>query len=152
DHQFASAYHIKVAVRDGKVFWLSSGNWQSSNQPNHELAFGETSWDLLLKHNREWHVVIENANLARQFEKFIQFDLKNAKADAAVEAPAPAGAFFLVDEAVEERVPAGTPTYFKPLKVHDRKVRVRPLLTPDNYQEHVLALINTAERRLLFQN
>ena len=31
---FASAYHIKVAVRDRKSFWLSSGNWQSSNQPD----------------------------------------------------------------------------------------------------------------------
>src|SRR5262249_10343164 len=30
---WASAYHIKVAVRDSKAFWLSSGNWQSSNQP-----------------------------------------------------------------------------------------------------------------------
>src|SRR4051812_11912203 len=34
DGLWASAYHIKVAVRDGKAFWLSSGNWQSSNQPN----------------------------------------------------------------------------------------------------------------------
>ena len=33
DGLFASAYHIKVAVRDGNTFWLSSGNWQSSNQP-----------------------------------------------------------------------------------------------------------------------
>ncbi|MFZ0751079.1 MAG: hypothetical protein WAM70_17075, partial [Pyrinomonadaceae bacterium] len=31
---FASAYHIKVAVRDERAFWLSSGNWQSSNQPD----------------------------------------------------------------------------------------------------------------------
>ena len=68
-HQFASAYHIKVAVRDSKSFWLSSGNWQSSNQPDHGVAVGETSWDLLLGHNREWNVVIENANLARQFGK-----------------------------------------------------------------------------------
>ena len=29
----ASSYHIKVAVRDGEAAWLSSGNWQSSNQP-----------------------------------------------------------------------------------------------------------------------
>jgi PLD-like domain/Trypsin-like peptidase domain len=151
DHQFASAYHIKVAVRDGKAFWLSSGNWQSSNQPDHGIATGETSWDLLLKHNREWHLVIENTNLAKQFERYLQFDLKNAKADAEREAPVPPTAFFLVDEAVEERVPVGTPTYFKPLVVN-REVQVRPLLTPDNYQEHVLALINTAERRLLFQN
>ncbi|MDY3558394.1 phospholipase D-like domain-containing protein, partial [Gemmata sp. JC673] len=152
--QFASAYHIKVAVRDSKALWLSSGNWQSSNQPDHGLAAGETSWDLLMSHNREWHVVIESAKLAKQFEKFIQYDLKNAKADAAdaaTEGPAPPAALFLVDAAVEERVPAGKPRYFKPLTV-SREVRVRPLLTPDNYQEHVLALIESAERRVLFQN
>ena len=34
DGLWASAYHIKVAVRDGETFWLSSGNWQSSNQPD----------------------------------------------------------------------------------------------------------------------
>lgn len=150
-HQFASAYHIKVAVRDSRAFWLSSGNWQSSNQPDHGLAVGETSWDLLLGHNREWNVVIENANLARQFEKHIQYDLKNAKADSATEALVNQGPFFFVDEAVEERVPAGTPTYFAPFKVN-RKVQVRPLLTPDNYREHVLDLINSADRRILFQN
>ncbi|WP_417353191.1 trypsin-like peptidase domain-containing protein [Flavobacterium alkalisoli] len=27
-----SAYHIKVASRDDKEFWLSSGNWKNSNQ------------------------------------------------------------------------------------------------------------------------
>jgi hypothetical protein len=151
DHQFSSAYHIKVAVRDGKAFWLSSGNWQSSNQPNHGVAVGETTWDLLLGHNREWHVVIENANLAKQFEKFILYDLKNAKADAAAEAPAPPEAFFLVDDAVQEKVPPGRPTYFAPLKLN-RKVKVRPLLTPDNFQQHVLALVQSAERRVLFQN
>src|SRR4051794_3521807 len=31
---WASAYHIKVAVRDSSAIWLSSGNWQSSNQPD----------------------------------------------------------------------------------------------------------------------
>ena len=150
-HQFASAYHIKVAVRDSKAFWLSSGNWQSSNQPDHGVAVGETSWDLLVGHNREWNVVIENANLARQFEKYIKYDLKNAKADSATKALVEEGPFFFVDEAVEERVPAGTPTYFAPLRVN-RKVKVRPLLTPDNYQGHVLDLINSAERYILFQN
>ena len=105
--QFASAYHIKVAVRDGKAFWLSSGNWQSSNQPNHELAVGGTSWDLLTGYNREWHAVIENTRLARQFEQFIEYDLKNAKADAVTEASLPPTEFFLIDEAIEERVWAG---------------------------------------------
>jgi len=31
---FPNAYHIKVAVRDGDTFWLSSGNWNNSNQPD----------------------------------------------------------------------------------------------------------------------
>ena len=31
---FGSSYHIKVAVRNSESFWLSSGNWQSSNQPD----------------------------------------------------------------------------------------------------------------------
>jgi hypothetical protein len=32
--RFASAYHEKVAVRDSKAFWLSSGNWSLRSQPN----------------------------------------------------------------------------------------------------------------------
>jgi hypothetical protein len=40
DGLWANAYHIKVAVRDGRAGWLSSGNWQSSNQPNVHL-FGD---------------------------------------------------------------------------------------------------------------
>ena len=76
---------IAVVVRDSKAFWLSSGNWTSSNQPNHEIAVDETTWNLLLEHNREWNVVIENKNLSKQFSKYIEYDLANAKLDAANE-------------------------------------------------------------------
>ena len=31
---FPTAYHIKVAVRDSSAMWLSSGNWNNSNQPD----------------------------------------------------------------------------------------------------------------------
>ena len=31
---FPNAYHIKVAVKDHRTFWLSSGNWNNSNQPD----------------------------------------------------------------------------------------------------------------------
>src|SRR5260221_5285289 len=34
DGLWASAYHIKAAVRDGTAVWLSSGNLESSNQPD----------------------------------------------------------------------------------------------------------------------
>lgn len=30
----ANAYHIKVRVDDSDQFWLSSGNWKNSSQPD----------------------------------------------------------------------------------------------------------------------
>src|SRR5207249_837026 len=80
---FPSAYHIKVAVRDGEAFWLSSGNWQSSNQPPPDKqletsATPEQLYQFLQLFNREWHVVIENKELAEIFEQFLQWDLKQA--------------------------------------------------------------------------
>jgi S1-C subfamily serine protease len=152
NHRFASAYHIKVAVRDGKAFWMSSGNWQSSNQPDHELAKPADGWKLLMKHNREWNAVIENDTLAEQFEAFLKHDLAQAREDAAIEAAAGPMLEFFVEPPLElERVPAGTPKYFPPLVVQ-RAVKVQPLLTPDNYQQHVLDLIESAENEILFQN
>jgi len=149
--RFASAYHIKVAVRDGKAFWLSSGNWQSSNQPDHEIATADDGWDLLMSHNREWNAVIENESLSQMLEAFLVHDFDQAEEDAELEALPSADLEFLVEEAVEEAVPKGPPTYFEPLVV-DRRVRVQPLLTPDNYSQHVLRLIKSAKKEILFQN
>ena len=61
---FASAYHIKVAVRDRKSFWLSSGNWQSSNQPDIDFLDPDADVPLIARFNREWHVVVDNPALA----------------------------------------------------------------------------------------
>ena len=38
---FRTAYHIKVAVRDHSTFWLSSGNWNNSNQPEQVQLRGQ---------------------------------------------------------------------------------------------------------------
>ena len=150
-HQFASAYHIKVAVRDSNAFWLSSGNWQSTNQ--YPEPIDTSSWWALTNLNREWHVVIENAELAKQFERYLHYDLLNAQADTrGREGDGDEGVQILIEEEVfERRAPAGQPTYFEPLQI-DRDVTVRPLLTPDNYFEETLALIEEAETEILFQN
>jgi hypothetical protein len=84
--QFASAYHIKVAVRDGEAFWISSGNWQSSNQNEKAPASRSKDWKPLLTLNREWHAVIENRTLATTFEKYLNYDFEQARSDAAREA------------------------------------------------------------------
>ena len=76
---FASAYHIKVAVRDGEAFWLSSGNWQSSNQPDPErLGADVDPGDLLRNYNREWHVIVEHPGLSRLYEQYLEYDLSQA--------------------------------------------------------------------------
>src|SRR6185295_9078689 len=72
---FASAYHIKVAVRDGKAFWLSSGNWQSSNQPNVH-PFGAHPKQLppqfQKNYTRDYHAIISNKKLAANYEFYIK--------------------------------------------------------------------------------
>src|SRR5262249_53936945 len=74
---WASAYHIKVAVRDGKALWLSSGNWQSSNQPDVD-PFADEPEDVPpgfpRRYNREYHAIIENKALTSAFEAYIKRD------------------------------------------------------------------------------
>src|SRR5262249_34971457 len=87
---FPSAYHIKLAVRDGTAFWLSSGNWKSSNQAGdlfdpQAVASGQAHppAGLMTKHDRDWHVIVEEPGLAALFEEYIQHDLEIAAAHQA---------------------------------------------------------------------
>lgn len=153
---FGSSYHIKVAVRNGRAFWLSSGNWQSSNQPDIDpIADNEKTLGPLRSFNREWHAIVENKSLARQFEKFLLWDLKEASR-IAEEAPAAEELMVLVpEEALADEGPeaevAARAEYFAPLDV-TRRIRVMPLLTPDNFQPEILKLIRGAKKQILFQN
>lgn len=149
----SSSYHIKVAVRDRTAFWLSSGNWQSSNQPNGD-PLNETpknrSW--LSQYNREWHAIVEHKGLADTYEKFLLHDFaENQSYVPGEEIALPdlllPGAFFLPSP--EERAAAFQ--YFPPLD-DSRVFTVQPLLTPDNYHEYVLRLVQSAEQEILIQN
>jgi phosphatidylserine/phosphatidylglycerophosphate/cardiolipin synthase-like enzyme len=149
---FGTSYHIKVAVRDGETFWLSSGNWQSSNQPEvSPAADSSTSWSVLNTYNREWHVIVVHSELASVFETYIQHDYQLSKQAAFEEMPPIAN--ILIPDFPPEPLPVREVTvrYFEPLEIRGR-MRIQPLLTPDNYQEHVLDLIDRAEERILFQN
>lgn len=148
----ATSYHIKVAVRDSAAFWLSSGNWQSSNQPEADpLSEQPPSRTWLTKYNREWHVVVEHAGLAKVFETYIENDFT---ANAALATPEIAMPDILVPGAMllpslEER--AAPFQYFAPFDA-ERVFTVQPLLTPDNYKQALLKLVNKAEQSLLIQN
>src|SRR5262249_6707154 len=86
---FPTAYHIKVAVRDSQAVWLSSGNWNNSNQPDIDPVNVAGDADAARSGDRDWHVVIESAAVAELFEAYLENDLAIAALHNRV-APAPA--------------------------------------------------------------
>lgn len=153
----ATSYHIKVTVRDGRAFWLSSGNWKQSSQPVIAEADRLDPRKTGRAGNREWHAVIENATLAARFRNHILADF--AQAERLGGTPEAVEPETLVDvpmatlEAVELEAPAAQ--VLEPLTVQ-RRVKVRPLLTPDRqgavFSEAVLELIGSAKTQLVLQN
>jgi serine protease AprX len=147
---FPNAYHIKVAVRDGRTLWLSSGNWNNSNQPDIDpVDDPAAAAPLLAKCDRDWHVVVEHAGLAATFQAYIRHDLDIALGGQ-VTTPVLAGA---AAEALELPEPdaLAPQKFFAPFVIHNERVAVQPVLTPDNYADQVLRLIQSAEKSLYMQ-
>lgn len=162
---FATAYHIKVAVwtdrlpgnkKEDKVFWLSSGNWQSSNQQPLDIAVDEIpglGFETVADYNREYHAVVEHEGLAGTFRAHLEQD----QIDNALASSLESGRRLLDDEIlvpVEMLERSRRPSAFRPfppLDLHE-DMTVHPLLTPDNYPEEVLDLVNAATTRLWICN
>jgi V8-like Glu-specific endopeptidase len=151
----ASSYHVKVAVRDRRAFWLSSGNWQSSNQPDADpLAERPPNPDWLRRYNREWHAVVEHAGLAATFERYLRHDFERNRELAGAEEALAAPDLLLPAEAVRVSRAAEAEAevrYFDPFD-EKRRFTVTPLLTPDNFHAEALRLVQGAEEQLLIQN
>ncbi|WFT97009.1 phospholipase D-like domain-containing protein [Bradyrhizobium barranii] len=152
DGIFDSAYHIKVAVRDHTSMWLSSGNWQSSNQPDIDpLNEPADAGSALRLYNREWHAILNDAKLSKLYEAHILRDLEEAKE---VEEAVPAEeqmVFVPADFQVDALEAAQKPRYFTPL-IGNREIDVQPVLTPDNYIDVVVPFIKSARKSVYFQN
>jgi hypothetical protein len=154
---FASAYHIKLAVRDGKAFWLSSGSWQTSNQPSIDFLADDADRTLMPRFNREWHVVVQNRALSEKFEVFLQHDLATAQQPIEEAALAALPDLLIPEEAffAEERA-RRTVDVFAPQKFTfgaSNPLTVQPILTPDNFIDIVLDLLKKRpSRTLYFQN
>jgi hypothetical protein len=144
-HLFPAAYHIKVAVADGASFFLSSGNFNRTNQPpidplNHPLPDDAHTASLS---DRDWHVIIVNKQISNVFEKLILRDLQQAL-PGQQNAPAPtlrgngntAGRQF---------------KKFFPAKQFTGQMTIQPVLTPDNYVDVILPLIQSAKTRFWMQ-
>lgn len=136
---FPTAYHIKVAVRDSQELWLSSGNWNNSNQPEDAPTSDPDpahAAETFMKSDRDWHVVVAHQGLARLFETYVRNDRETA-------APVQGGMGEAAElEAFAEQVvdlaevhPAAAAArrparFFAPLAITEA-MTIQPLLTPD---------------------
>jgi len=157
---YPNAYHIKVAVREDDTFWLSSGNWNNSNQPVIDLSDIPAAKKIAAKSDRDWHVIVTSKELANTFRAFLKNDFSVAKAKgalytspaatAALQANTPIAANQFVVPA--DALAAGRmPQQFFPPKTISGEIQIQPLLTPDNYQPNVLDLIKSAKRTFYMQ-
>lgn len=161
---FPNAYHIKVAVKDHQLFWLSSGNWNNSNQPDID-PFDKTAnpaaiAQIAQKSDRDWHVIVQHPGLAQTFEAYLKHDLEVATALQAGAAGAKMAASLPPEaSAASPEAPIHGKTapaqYFQPFEITNEEVKVQPLLTPDtgagNYAENILKLIQSATSKLYIQ-
>ena len=139
------------------AFWLSSGNWQSSNQPDvHPFADkpDKLPAGFQKKYNRDYHAIIVNDKLG------VHLRDSTSSANRLICRPSRCGGTSCSricscpeeEEVLEEPVEfAAPPQLFPPLRL-DREVSVQPLLTPDNYAENALKLIQSAKKSVWFQN
>jgi len=146
---FPTAYHIKVMVRDGDTVWLSSGNLNNSNQPQIDPTSNPQPSDQqkAQQSDRDWHVIVQSAELAKMLEAYLDQDFQVATFHAAnlspkIQQPQP----FSPSSAI------GTFTFAKPALINE-PVTITPLLTPDPgvYQPTMLKLINSATTSIYIQ-
>lgn len=162
--RFASAYHEKVAVRDSSSFWLSSGNWSLRSQPNIDpIAKPDEASGMYGRGNREWHVIIDDVPLAKLFEQYISHDRDGSRAEAEQGDPNAAldvveplrlpDLFVPIDQLMTgvELAASPEPSAPKMLPSSPREITVQPVLTPDNYIKHIVALLKSAKRSVYLQ-
>ena len=146
---FPTAYHIKVAVRDHNAFWLSSGNWNNSNQPDIDPGANTADAQTARHYDRDWHVIIEEPTLANTFEQYIL----NDKAIAAEHnrPPETAGAPLPPPPLPSSETHRFT-QFFDPLTITDT-MKIIPVLTPDPgvYAGAAKDLIASATQTLYMQ-
>jgi PLD-like domain len=154
---FPTAYHIKVAVRDSEAVWLSSGNWNNSNQPNMDPVNNPQSTDqqTAKTHDRDWHVVIDNQDLAKTYEAYLKndFEVANRAAGGIGFAAAAAADQGEMPPGFELAAVTHTWKFFAPLRLENEQMTITPLLTPDEgiYAPAMLKLIQSATTRMYIQ-
>ncbi|MCL2795014.1 MAG: phospholipase D-like domain-containing protein [Microbacteriaceae bacterium] len=144
---FQTAYHIKVAAQDSTAVWVSSGNWNNSNQPAIDPVANPGDAAAARSGDRDWHVVVHSPELTTTFGAY----LANDYAVAAQHNRATAA--FMQPELLQPAVETPPFARFFPGTTVTGQMTVTPLLTPDPgvYVDAVKALIASATTTLHLQ-
>lgn len=157
--RFSSAYHEKVAVRDSKAFWLSSGNWSRRSQPNIDpVANPAAVGGMFSKGNREWHLTLADKPLSKMFEKYIIYDRNKSEEENTALGVAQPMVFPDLFVPIEALVPdmgaalaAPVPVAAAQLPTHGQAYDIQPVLCPDNYIARITELVESAKTSLYLQ-
>jgi phosphatidylserine/phosphatidylglycerophosphate/cardiolipin synthase-like enzyme len=144
-HLFPAAYHIKVAVADSSSFFLSSGNFNSTNQPDIDPIKnpGDKATNTAAVSDRDWHVIVESPALSATFEKLILRDLQQAL-------PGQQAAAAPVLKGNGNTTGKHFPKFF-PGQTFKGAMTIQPAVTPDNFGIVILPLIQNAQKRFWMQ-
>jgi sugar-specific transcriptional regulator TrmB len=172
---YPHAYHIKVVVRDSSSFWLSSGNFNVSNQPN--MAAKDPKRGSFKTSDRDWHVIINHKGLAQLYEKYLQNDftvagpfqaspnmvaakqkqLATARKQRQELNKSMSKLKKLQPDIAFTNPPAGSKSLGKQRTFTNAPVSIQPVLTPDPgkdprmYITQILNLIQSAEKTIYIQ-
>ena len=144
---FASS-HEKVIVIDGTWTLVQSGNYSDNSIPFNEKDGGDPKH--FVKGNRDMGVAIESKRLAGFFTKILRADIKlELGGDTEAVAGRPARPEPDLVEAVPKLLPADR---FPSKKFNPTgPIRVRPVLSPDNYMDVVPDFLRSAKKSIYIE-
>jgi phosphatidylserine/phosphatidylglycerophosphate/cardiolipin synthase-like enzyme len=144
---FQTAYHIKVAAQDSASVWVSSGNWNNSNQPDIDPVAKSGDATAARSGDRDWHVVVHSPELTKTFAAYLENDYLVAAQHNQ------ASAAFMQPELLQPAVETPPFAQFFPAKTVTDQMTITPVLTPDPgvYVGAVKKLVESATKTLHLQ-
>lgn len=145
---FRSA-HEKVVVIDDEWTLVQSGNYSDNSIPLNVADGGDAG--AFVTGNRDTGLAVRSRPLARFFRRLLESDIAlelEAPQRRAGPAPAPAPDAFLVEAAPQRALLQRFASRSFEL---DARLRVQPVLSPDNYLEIVPPLLAAARRSILIE-
>ena len=142
--------HEKIIVVDGEIVMIQSGNWSENSIPFNEgngVVVGQFA-----EGNRDMGLAIESRELAGFFAELVERDMRLARGAPPDAAPpeAPALVAIPAESTFFERAPdLVPPRLFASLTFQpDRPVTITPVITPENFESHLVRLLRSAERSI----